>query len=340
MVVLRWRETKTNLRRSAWLGMAGALGVAVACGGNSSRHGGGASGTAARNGAGGTGAGASATAGAGGSSGAAGARGGGAGAGSRGAGTGGGPGAGTSGGPTSGVAGVAPTTGGASGSGAGTTGGGGTPLGGGAGTAATSVADSSAGADAGGAGPCIDLCQPDAPACCTQALRCMSGVPMCRLDVLADHVDPQYQYPELVEKVAALSDDIAVSIGDAEIEKAAVDPEPAARIELHLTPQASATHGPALKNLLNHPFRVSCDGAELYVGVVYIREGAAALQTPVLHVEDGENDTIRLLLGAQEGEWTGLGGSSSAELKERLDRSELRASLCERGILSELGPPP
>jgi hypothetical protein len=158
--------------------------------------------------------------------------------------------------------------------------------------------------------------------------------------VLADPVSPQSQYADLVEKVAALSDDIAVSIGDAEIETAAFDPEPAARLALDLTARASATHGPALENLLNHPFRIACDGEELYVGVIYIREGAAALRTPVLHVEAGDNHTVRLLLGAHEGEWTGLGGSATTELKERLDRPELRAALCERGILSELGSPP
>lgn len=168
----------------------------------------------------------------------------------------------------------------------------------------------------------------------------MPSVPSCRLDVLADSVEPQSEYARLVEKVAALSDDLAVSIGDAEIDKAAIDPEPAARIALDLTARASATHGPALENLLNHPFRLSCDGEELFIGVVYLRGGAAALATPVLHVEAGDNDTIRLLLGAQQSEWTGLGGSAMPELKERLDRPELRATLCERGILSELGPPP
>lgn len=335
--MLRWRETNTNLRRSAWLGVAFALNFAGACGGNSSRHGSGSSGTAARSGSGASVAGASAHAGAGASSGAAGADAKGGRAGAGGTGTGGDPAAGTSGASLSGSAGATTTTGGAGGSGAGTAGGGGL---GGAGSGAVSGAMSAAGADPGGAGPCIDLCKPDAPACCTEALRCMPNVPMCRLDVLADPVDPQSQYADLVEKIAALSDDIAVSIGDAEIETAAVDPEPAARIELVLTAQASATHGPALENLSNHPFRISCDGEELYVGVIYIREGAAALRTPVLHVEAGDNDTIRLLLGAQEGEWTSLGGSAMAELKERLDRPELRATLCERGILSELGPPP
>lgn len=239
----------------------------------------------------------------------------------------------------SGSAGDATGLGGASGSGAGMVGGGGMPLGGSAGSGAKSGAESSAGADQAGAGPCLDLCKPDAPACCGDALRCMPGVPACRIDVLADRVDPQYQYPDLVAKVAALSDDIAVTIGDAEIATAAADPPPAARFELDLTAQASATHGPALKNLMNHPFRVSCDGEELYIGVIYIREGAAALRTPVLHVEDGADDTIRLLLGSGESAWTGFGGPGVAADNERLDRAELRAALCSRGILGELEPP-
>jgi len=335
--VLRWWETKTKLRRSASLTLACVLGIGVACGGNSARHGQSAGGVAARSGTGGDG-GAGASAGAsGGSSGINGARGGGVGTGAVAAGT-GGDAAGTSGAPASGNAGVATTLGGSSGSGAGMAGGGGVSLAGGTGSGAVSGAEASAGADQAGAGPCVDFCKPDAPACCSDALRCMPGVQACRIDVLADRVDPQEYYDDLVAKVALLSSDIALSIGDVEIAQPAMDPPPAARIELDLTAQASATHGPALKKLLNHPFRVACDGEELYIGVVYIREGAAALLTPVLHVEDADDGTLRVLLGAAEGEWTGLGGFSTPEENERLDHPELRAALCARGILSELPP--
>jgi hypothetical protein len=90
----------------------------------------------------------------------------------------------------------------------------------------------------------------------------------------------------------------------------------------------------------NKPFRLSCDEQELFVGVLYPREGAAALRTPVLHIEDelGDSERIVLLLGAWQGAW-GIPTAGDVTLRERIDRSELRASFCARGILNELEDP-
>jgi hypothetical protein len=67
--------------------------------------------------------------------------------------------------------------------------------------------------------------------------------------------------------------------------------------------------------------------------------GAAALDTPVLH-EARENGVLILRLGAYQSAWVGMGVDQPATspLRERIDRSELRAALCRRGVLHVLDP--
>jgi hypothetical protein len=43
-----------------------------------------------------------------------------------------------------------------------------------------------------------------------------------------------------------------------------------------------------------------------------------------------------LRLGAWQGAWLDLGGVGETEARERIDRPELRAALCARGVLQEL----
>jgi hypothetical protein len=161
-------------------------------------------------------------------------------------------------------------------------------------------------------------------------------VPPCRIYVLSATVDVIYDYAELEEEMATLSPVIIVSIADSDIAWAATDPLPSARFELRLDAAAALLHGDVLADLHGHPFRFSCDGRELFVGVGYLRGGAAAIQTPVLHGERDTNGVVTLLLGAYQGAWIFGGGGSDAALRERIDRPELRAALCARGILSEL----
>jgi hypothetical protein len=54
-----------------------------------------------------------------------------------------------------------------------------------------------------------------------------------------------------------------------------------------------------------------------------------------LHCERDKNGVVTLLLGAHQGAWI-LGGGSDLVVQERIDRAELRAALCARGILNEL----
>lgn len=198
-------------------------------------------------------------------------------------------------------------------------------------TDAASTSESSSGADSG----CRDLCSDTAPACCTPELSCVERVPRCRIDVLADHLDTTYDYADLEAKAGTWPGAVEFAIPLDAVERATAEPPPAARFELTLDAEASTTLA-QLSVVYSQPFRLSCDEQELFVGVVYMAEGAAALRTPVLHVKQAEDGALVLRLGAWQSAWALNGNGGTTELRERLDRSELRAQLCERGILEEL----
>jgi hypothetical protein len=235
-------------------------------------------------------------------------------------------------GHSTGTGGIAAGAGGGSGSSA-TNGGVDSSAGGAAGDG--TAGEPSAGAGSGGAN-CRDLCTDDAPACCGDELRCVTGPTSCRIDVLEGIVGITYEYAELERKIAELTGNVLVSVTDAEVEFAAADPPSAARFELRLSRQLSRAQVEALAGALDHPFRVSCNEQELFVGVVYIFYGAAALMTPVMHVDDSDPDAMVLRLGAWQSAWMISSPSSNEALRERLDRPELRAAFCARGILGVL----
>jgi hypothetical protein len=206
------------------------------------------------------------------------------------------------------------------------------------GTAGSDPSD--AGESSGGAGgTCQDLCTDEAPACCTEPLGCVESIPTCRIDIFAEFVSIPSDYEELQSEVATLTGGIEISIPSAEVEWAAADAFPSPRFEFRLTEEASVTHT-ALKELYEtRPFRLSCNDRELFVGVTYMLIGAAAIRTPVLHIEEAESGAIRLLLGAWQGAWGLTSSTGDVTLRERIDRPELRAAYCGRGILDELEEP-
>ena len=194
------------------------------------------------------------------------------------------------------------------------------------------------GGDAGGAGSCIDVCGLYGAPCCIGSGACIEPGGSCVLELLAASLlSPPYEYETLEQQFAGLPQDVLVSIADTDIAWAAADSAPAGRIELQLTPEASALHGDALMSTGDHPFRFSCNGQRLFVGVTYFSCGAAAILTPVLHVGRNEEDTVVLALGAQQGVWCGLDWGDP-ELARRIDRPELREVFCQRGALGELDP--
>jgi hypothetical protein len=199
---------------------------------------------------------------------------------------------------------------------------------------ATGGAGGAAGSGAGGAGGCIDACELYGAPCCFESGDCIQPESGCTVDVLATHVSTLYEYADLEQEVASIPQDVLVSFTDADIEWAAADPSPASRIEMHLTPEASSAHGTALEGADLHPFRLSCDGEELFLGLVYALIGAAAINTPVLHVDRDADDLVVLRLGAWQSAWA-MVGEGSLEARERIDRPELRAVFCQRGALQE-----
>jgi len=72
------------------------------------------------------------------------------------------------------------------------------------------------------------------------------------------------------------------------------------------------------------------------VGVIYESYGAAAIDTPVLHVARDADDSVVLSLGAWQGAWLVSAPTANPEARERIDRPELRAVFCQRGALQEL----
>jgi hypothetical protein len=191
----------------------------------------------------------------------------------------------------------------------------------------------------GGTDGCIDVCALYGPACCIGSGACIQPGGSCVVDVLSAAFTPPYQYPDLETKIASVPQDVLVSFTDTDIAWAAADPAPTARIEMHLTSQASSLYGTALDNLRDgHPFRVSCGGQSLFVGVTYIIYGQAAINTPVLAVARDVDNLVVLRLGAWEGSWYTASLAGPPGARERIDRPEIRAALCQRGALRELDP--
>jgi hypothetical protein len=156
------------------------------------------------------------------------------------------------------------------------------------------------------------------------------------VEVFAEDVGVIYDYAALEQRMAEIPQALMASFTDADIAWAAADSAPAARMEFRMAPEVTVTHGAALAAAHAQPFRVSCDGQALFVGVMYPLGGAAAIGTPVLHAElEAEGGSLILRLGAWQGAWMGLGGND-VEARERIDRPELRAALCTRSGLQEL----
>jgi hypothetical protein len=148
------------------------------------------------------------------------------------------------------------------------------------------------------------------------------------LDVYDQMVSIEYDYADLEQTVASLPQQLMVSVSTDDVAWTASDEPASARFELHLKTEESARYGDALEDAIMHPFRVSCGGQSLFVGQVYSMIGAAAFQTPVLHVSRDDDDAIILRLGAWQGGWSASMSPSTLAARQRLDRPELRAALC------------
>ena len=102
-------------------------------------------------------------------------------------------------------------------------------------------------------------------------MGCVTPGGGCVIDVLAGAVGTTYQYADLEQKVASMSQDVLVSMTDADFDWVAVDPPAAARFQLRMTPDASASYGAlGLSHYPTHPFRFSCGGQSLFLGLMFL----------------------------------------------------------------------
>ena len=189
-------------------------------------------------------------------------------------------------------------------------------------------------------GRCMAACERHGAPCCFLSGACRQSAGGCAIEILEATVGTLYEYAALEREVAALPQDVMAAFADTDVAWAAADPSPA-RIALALTSQAAERYPVSPELAWNHPFRLSCNGEVLLLGVTYPAFGAAALKTPVLHAHTHAEGHVVLALGAWQGAWYGAAQGSAeltAELTGRLDRPELREAFCARGVLEELDP--
>ena len=194
-----------------------------------------------------------------------------------------------------------------------------------------------AGGEAGSAPECLDVCEREGEACCFAGAECVSPFGSCIIEVLAGTIDVTKDYDVIAERVAELPPDLLLSLSDADVVSARIEAQYASRLEIVLSAEASDRATP-LEQAALHPFRVSCAGQELFVGLIYEEIGAAAIAAPVIHVSRNAGGRAVLRFGAWQSAWPGLSAPSpgDAPLRQRLDRPELRAALCRDGVLTRL----
>jgi hypothetical protein len=207
---------------------------------------------------------------------------------------------------------------------------------GGAGISGGGGGDPSVGGAA-GADSCVDVCGLYGETCCTSTVNCVSADASCIIEVFNQPATTiENEYPALEQLVASLPPSFRAWVSTADIVSSAAEPFPASRIELHLSAQASSRYGAALEAAVMDPFRISCAGQSLFVGQVYFLEGAQAIETPVLHVSRDADDAIVLRLGARQGAWSLAFPTDDIAARLRIDRPELRSTLCLDGALQKL----
>jgi len=198
-------------------------------------------------------------------------------------------------------------------------------------------ATASGGASTGGSAStnaCVNVCELYGPVCCVTDLGCVKPGASCVVEVLEGHVSITYEYADLEQKIAALPQNVRFSFTDADIAWAAAHPDLGAHFEFHMTAQWSSLHDTEIiEHMDNTPFRLSCNGQSLFVGVLYLLWGAAGLKTPVLHPGRDTDNSVILRLGAWQGAWSLYAAVGDAGFRERIDRPELRSVLCQRGAL-------
>jgi hypothetical protein len=146
-------------------------------------------------------------------------------------------------------------------------------------------------------------------------------VPEYRLEVRRERLGVIYEHAEVEARVAALDWSSPIVVQGNDIAEYRVDGETQGlSVQLVLTPEAAARLGDELVAAEEAaPFRVLLGGEVLVVGLIYFPMGAAALTSPILHVERGEQLVVHL------DERIGMGmGMAAPEGQRLVDRAEIR----------------
>lgn len=143
----------------------------------------------------------------------------------------------------------------------------------------------------------------------------------------------KYQYADLTTAVGDLaSQEAIVTLTEDDVASFQADAAPSSRFVITLTAQAAQRWSAALKAMSEtQPFTVAVNGETLYVGVVYNIMGAAAIQTPVLHLQEADGK-VELRIGAWQGAWYGMGRGDAS----RIERKEIRELFAKQGVLTTL----
>jgi len=142
-----------------------------------------------------------------------------------------------------------------------------------------------------------------------------------------------YTYEQALQSRARFESEPCVArLTEADVVEYRVGDPPSGQVDLVLTAGASALVKADPDSgedvCMEGPFVVSFEGRELFMGQCYLRMGAAALQFPVMHIEE-EAGRVVLFIRDQQG---GAGGEES---KRRMDPPELRQLFAELGRLEK-----
>lgn len=155
-----------------------------------------------------------------------------------------------------------------------------------------------------------------------------------RLDVYDAQLGVVYEYDALETRMGEVQPPVAIGLSGEDVSRYRVLEEPGLGVELVLSESASRRLGAALRGLHEAaPFAVYLEGRRLYVGVVYTPMGAAAIRTPILHVEEREG---RLTLRIDEHIGAGFGDELPAGVPpwpRRVDVAVLRRAFRAVGAL-------
>lgn len=167
----------------------------------------------------------------------------------------------------------------------------------------------------------------------------MTARTACQFEIAiaTDHQPMFYEYAQITAMADRLpSTAWRLRLAAADVARYRVEKSTSPRVELELTPAASARlrgdrgFGSSLHSAY---FDVRLNGERQYVAIGWARIGAAAIRAPVVHAEAKE-DLLVLRVGAQQGAWYMWGSFGKDD--SRVDSTALRTCFESLGKLERV----